>query len=177
MAEELTVARPYAEAAFDLARETGALDKWAQMLAFTAKVMEDPQMAAVVANPKFTDTQVEALFLGVCEGKLDDAGQNFVRVLQRNGRLPLLPAIRSLFDELKADQEGKVEARVTSAFPLTDAQLKELVAALEAKFKRKVQPIVVEDRELIGGVKVEVGDVVIDASVRAQLQKMAVALT
>ncbi len=176
MAEPSTVARPYAEAAFKLADEAGALAKWSEMLGALAQVGQDQRVRAAVADPNLSDAQVAGLFISVLAGKLTGDAENFVRVLAENNRLVLLPQIRVQFEALKDQREGVVEAEVSSAFELSDAQLHDLVQRLEKKTGRKVRAQVSVDRELIGGVKIVLGDKVIDGSARAQLGALEAAL-
>jgi len=175
MAENITLARPYADAAFQLARTTGALGPWQQALDRMAAVAADVQMVECIDNPRLQSSQVAQLFLDVV-GSVSAEQQNFVRLLVDNERLQVLPEIRDLYVELKNGQEGVQEADIASAFPLDDATLKNLVAELEARFKCKIQATVSLDPELIGGVRIAVGDQVIDASVRGKLAAMATAL-
>ncbi|OGI70135.1 MAG: ATP synthase F1 subunit delta [Candidatus Muproteobacteria bacterium RBG_16_60_9] len=175
MAENLTLARPYAEAAFELARAGGSLEPWEQALARMAQVANDPQMQQCIGNPKFSAEQLAQLFIDV-SGKLADQAKNFVHVLVDNERLPVLPQIHELFVRLKNAHDGVKQAQVTSAFPLEDTALKKLIAELEPRFKCKLEATVSVDPELIGGVRVAVGDEVIDASVRGKLATMAAAL-
>jgi len=177
MAETVTIARPYAEAAFRLAREQDALDRWSQMLHFLEIVVQDEDIARGIVDPNLTGRQLESLVLGVCGEQLDGAGRNFVQVLVDNDRLGVVPAIRALFEDLKREQEGVLEAQITSAFALDDEQQSRLVRRLEAKYQRKVSAQVSVDPQLIGGVRIVVGDKVLDASVRGKLDAMAVALT
>lgn len=175
MAENITLARPYADAAFQLARATNALGPWQQALDRMAAVAADAQMVDCISNPRLLPAQVSQLFLDVV-GSVSAEQQNFVRLLVDNDRLQVLPEIRDLYVELKNGQEGVQEADIASAFPLDDATLKNLVAELEARFKCKIQATVSLDPELIGGVRIAVGDQVIDASVRGKLAAMATAL-
>ena len=175
MAENITLARPYADAAFQLARTTGALGPWQQALDRMAAVAADAQMVECIDNPRLQSSQVAQLFLDVV-GTVSAEQQNFVRLLVDNERLQVLPEIRDLYVELKNGQEGVKEADIASAFPLDDATLKNLVAELETRFKCKIQATVSLDPELIGGVRIAVGDQVIDASVRGKLAAMATAL-
>ena len=177
MAETVTIARPYAEAAFRLARERGDLDRWSQMLHLLDLVVQDEHIARGIGDPNFTNRQLEKLVLGVCGEQLDGAGRNFVQVLVDNDRLGVVPAIRVLFEDLKREQKGILEAQITSAFALDDEQQSRLVRRLEAKYQRKVSAQVSVDPQLIGGVKIVVGDKVLDATVRGKLDAMAVALT
>jgi F-type H+-transporting ATPase subunit delta len=176
MAENVTIARPYADAAFKLASGAGALGPWSEALEKLAVIAADPTMRACINDPKLSPDQVYALIVGVGGDSLSTDQQNFVRVLVANERLEVLPEIRDLFVDLKNEHEGVREAQIASAFPLDEATLKTLVADLEAKFKAKLDVTVSIDPELIGGVRITVGDEVIDASVRGKLANMAVAL-
>jgi F-type H+-transporting ATPase subunit delta len=177
MAEPVTVARPYAEAAFKLALEGGHLAQWSDMLALVEAVVRDEQVASRIGDPNVDEHALESFILGTLGDRLDGQGRNFVQVLVANGRLTLVPQIRALFDELKRSHEGVLEATVISALPVTDEQVKPLLAALETKFGRKVTAQVEVDPELIGGARIVVGDKVIDATVRGRLDAMAAALT
>jgi len=182
MAENVTIARPYAEAVFQLARGTtegagaNALASWQKALERMAAIAVDAQMAECITNPRLQPAEVTRLFLDVAGAGLSADQQNFVHVLVDNERLQVLPEISELFVDLKNMQEGVQEAAISSAFPLDDAMLRNLVAELEARFKCKIRPTVSLDHELIGGVKIAIGDQVIDASVRGKLAAMATAL-
>jgi len=176
MAELTTIARPYAEAAFRTARDDNALPAWSQMLRFASGVIANPRVAAALDNPKLTAGDKTSLVLSICGDKLDHLGRNFVKLLVEADRVALLPQISELFETLKNDTDGVAKARIDSAFPLTDAQLAELTAALEKHFARRIEATVNIDPALIGGARITVGDTVIDASVQAQLQAMATRL-
>lgn len=176
MAENVTIARPYAEAIFALADAGGALGRWSQTLAVMAAVAANPELRAASGNPNLSADQVYGLFAGAC-GDLASEAQNLVRILIENGRLATLPEILEVYEELKNAREGVVEALITSAYPLDSGQLSALVADLGQRFKRKIKPQVIVDATLIGGVRMQVGDEVIDGSVRGKLAAMAVALT
>jgi F-type H+-transporting ATPase subunit delta len=175
VAEELTLARPYAEAAFELARDDKQLDAWEQVLARLALVAEDPAARDAIGNPRIGPDQLAQLFIDVAGG-LNDAQKNFVHTLVDNERLTVLPEIHQLYRRLKQRHEGVRQAHITSAFPLDDRTLKQLVAELEPRFKCKLETTVSVDPELIGGVRIAVGDEVIDASVRGKLAAMTTAL-
>ncbi|CAM5295658.1 MULTISPECIES: F0F1 ATP synthase subunit delta [unclassified Thauera] len=175
MAENVTIARPYADAAFELARGAGALGPWSEALDRLASVAADPDMQACIKNPNLSAAQLDKLMQEVT-GELTAEQQNFVRVLIDNERLLVLPEIRDLFVALKNEHEGVLEAEIASAFPLDDAALAALKADLEARFKAAINVTVSLDPELIGGVRIAVGDEVIDASVRGKLANMAAAL-
>jgi F-type H+-transporting ATPase subunit delta len=176
MAEPSTIARPYAEAAFRLADEGGALAKWSEMLAALALVAHDGRVRAAVADPDLSDAKAAGLFISILSGKLSGDVENFVCVLAENGRLDLLPEIRSQFEALKNEREGVLEAEVHSAFELSDTQVADLVQRLEKKTQRKVRIKVQIDKDLIAGVRVVLGDKVIDGSARAQLGALETAL-
>ncbi len=176
MAEIATLARPYAEAVFGLADKAGALPAWSKTLARMAQVAAHPEVRACIGNPNLSADRLYGLFVSLCGDALPLEVQNFVRVLIANDRLALLPEIEVLYEELKNEREGVVEAQIQTAFPLDDAHLAGLIADLERRFKRKVQPQVTLDKELIGGVRIVIGDEVIDGSVRGKLEGMAAAL-
>jgi F-type H+-transporting ATPase subunit delta len=175
MAENVTVARPYAEAAFELAKSGGALAAWKSALERMAAAAADAQMVECIADPRVSPAALAELFLGVA-GDLSAEQRNFASVLVDNRRLEVLPEISALFAELKNAQEGTRETIVSSAFALDDGQVKNLVADLERKFGCKVKASVELAPELIGGVRIALGDQVIDASVRGKLNAMAVSL-
>jgi F-type H+-transporting ATPase subunit delta len=176
MAEPSTVARPYAEAAFRLADGAGALARWSEMLGALALVAADARVRAAVADPKLSDAQAAGVFIGILAGKLSGEAENLLRVLAQNGRLELLPEIRAQFEALKNEREGVLEAEVHSAFELSAAQLADLVQRLEKKTGRRVKAKVEVQKDLIAGVKVVLGDKVIDGSARAQLGALETAL-
>jgi F-type H+-transporting ATPase subunit delta len=174
--ERATLARPYAEAIAKLAGESGSWGLWSEQLALLAMVTSDMQLRDLAANPAASSSRVAEVVLAVCGDNLGTEGGNLARLLTENKRLALLPEIVSLFEALKSEREGELAAHVTSAFALADAQLAGLVAKLEAKFGRKVTATQSVDSELIGGVVIQVGDEVMDASVRGGLEALAVTL-
>lgn len=180
MAENVTLARPYAEAAFQLAKGDNALPVWSAALARLAAVTSNPEMDACIGNPLFSREQLARLFLDVAgadqKAAMSAQQQDFVRVLADNDRLTVLPEIAELFEELKAGHEGVKHADITSAFALDAAALQKLMTDLERRFGGKVDATVSVDPDLIGGVRIAVGDEVIDASVRGKLAAMATAL-
>jgi F-type H+-transporting ATPase subunit delta len=175
MAESVTIARPYAEAAYRVAQETGAQGTWSQRLQKLALIAQDGDMASVMGNPQLSTEQVANLVVSLCEDN-DPVLGNFVRTLAENRRLKLLPEISRLFELAKGQEEGVKEAVVHSAFPIDDTQVAALLQQLEARFGTRLNARVVVDPSLIGGVSVTVGDQVLDASVRGKLDAMAVAL-
>jgi len=176
MAEPSTIARPYAEAAFKLADGQGKLAVWSASLANLAAVAGDVRVRAAIGDPNLPAAKVAGIFIAILAGKLSGEAENFVRVLAENGRLEMLAEIRSQFEALKNECEGVVEGQVQTAFELDAAQLADLVTRLEKRTGRKVRAKVSVDRNLIGGVKVLIGDKVIDGSARAQLSALESAL-
>jgi F-type H+-transporting ATPase subunit delta len=177
MAELVTIARPYAEAAFSLAKERGELSNWSDALALMVAVFENAQMQAVIASPKVTAADVERVMLATCGERIDANARNFIQLLASNGRLTVLPQIQQLFEHRKAQDEGTIEAQISTAYALDDGQLQQIVTLLAKRFQKNISPAVDVDPELIGGIKVQVGDKVWDASVRGSLQQMAATLT
>jgi F-type H+-transporting ATPase subunit delta len=176
MAELATIARPYAEALFEVARN-GDLNQWAEQVDALAQVARNEELLQFADNPKVSPAQVFEVVTAAVKGGLSDGAKNFLRTVIDNGRLVALPEIAKQFHVLKNALSGVSDAKVYSAFPIDDAQLAELVAVLEKRFGRKLQASVEIDPELIGGVRVVVGDEVLDTSVRARLERMKVALT
>ena len=176
MAEAATIARPYAEAVFGLAEKAGAFAPWLRMLAIMARVAAHPDMRSCISNPNLSAKALYDLFMELCKEDFPVDARNFVRVLIANDRLTLLPEIHRQFGELKNELEGVVEAEIRTAFPLDNAQVNGIVADISRRLKRRVQPHVTLDKELIGGVRITTGDEVIDCSVRGKLDEMAVAL-
>ena len=176
MAEPSTIARPYAEAAFRLANAQSKLAEWSVALANLAAVAADERVRRAVGDPNLSAPKVAGLILSILAGKLTGDAENFVRVLAENGRLGVVTEIRTHFEALKNEREGTVEAEVYSAFEMDQAQLADLVSRLEKHTGRKVKARVSVDKSLIGGVKVVIGDKVIDGSARAQLAALENAL-
>ncbi|MGH8638904.1 MAG: F0F1 ATP synthase subunit delta [Burkholderiales bacterium] len=176
MAEPSTIARPYAEAVFRLADSAGKLGAWSDMLANLSKVAADPAVAAALKDPNLSAPKAAGMLIGILSGQLSAEADNLVRVLADNRRLDVLPEIASQFEVLKNEREGVVEAEIVSALPLANGQLEALVSRLESRTGKRVKPRVSVDRDLISGVRVLIGDKVIDGSVRAQLHALAAAL-
>lgn len=176
MSELSTLARPYAEAVYRLAQSESDLAGWSSRVATLAAIVSDAQVAALIADPAVSSERVATLVVDVAGASLGERGANFVKVLADNDRLTLLPEISAQFETLKAEAEGVVEATITSAQELTQAQIDELVAGLKAKFNRSVNVEVAVDPELIGGAIIAIGDQVIDGSVKGRLQRMSFAL-
>ena len=173
MAELSTVARPYSEALFAVAKaDKGGLALWAEQLQRLANVAAQPDARVVMTDPRLSDTQRVSIFLSAVQPAVDKYFENFVALLTKNDRLLLLPQIAKQFEALKDTAEGVAQANITSAFPMSEDQISQLIALLEPKFGLKLKPHVTVDAALIGGVRVHVGDQVLDTSVQAQLVRM-----
>ena len=176
MAEIATIARPYAEAAFRLAEASDSgLTQWSAALGRLAQVADATEVKHLIGNPRVSTKQLTELLVSRA-GDANAQVQKFVSALVEGNRVPALPAISVQFEALKNAKEGRVDARIDSAFEIDAAQLAALVADLEQRFKRKIRPQVHIDKELIGGVRVTVGDEVIDGSVKGKLATMSAAL-
>ena len=173
MAEKQTLARPYAEAVFELARARNALKVWSEMLRLIAAIASDETMRRLADDPRVDRARFLELFLSVGGHNIDNQGANFIRLLIENRRPHLLPEILMQYEALKAEAETRVEASVTSAFPLETAQLQTLGAALRHKLGREVNLTAAVDKTLVGGVVIRAGDLVIDGSVRGRLADLA----
>jgi F-type H+-transporting ATPase subunit delta len=173
MTERTTLARPYAEAVFRLARERQALKAWSEMLQLAAAVAADPQVAALVDNPRVPRERFVEFFLDVSGKRLDKDAANLVRLLSENHRLVLLPEIAALYESLRARDENRVEAEVVSASAVSDTQLKDIAAALKKRLGRDIDLSTRIDPALIGGIVIRAGDLVIDGSVQGKLRALA----
>jgi F-type H+-transporting ATPase subunit delta len=176
MAELATLARPYAEALFQVASK-GDLKQAAAEAEALAAVAANPQLRVFADNPKATAAQVFDVMTSVLKTPLSDASKNLLRTVIDNNRLGVLPEIAAQFHALVNARSGVSDAVVYSAFAIEPAQLADVVASLEKRFKRKLNASVVIEPELIGGIRVVVGDEVLDSSVKARLEQMKVALT
>lgn len=171
MSHALTLARPYARAAFELAKGEQAAASWSARLAFAAAVAAQGEVQALLGSPKLQAADRIGLFLPPDESA-DSSFARFLSLLDDNRRLPLLGEIASLFEGLRADDERSLRVRVRSALPIDPAQQQQLVGALARRFDRAVTLDVALDPELIGGAIVEAGDVVIDGSLRGRLKRL-----
>jgi F-type H+-transporting ATPase subunit delta len=176
MAELSTLARPYARAAFEYARDKGSLSEWWAQLQTAAAVSQDETIAVLLGSPSYTTEQIAATVVEVCGDALLKDGRNFIEVLASNKRLPLMPEIFSLFEQYKANQEKTVNVNVVSAFELSGETEQSLAEVLRKKLEREVKVDSTVDKSLIGGVLIRAGDLVIDGSVRGRLNKLADAM-
>ena len=176
MAELTTVARPYAQAVFDRAQQTGRLADWSGMLQFAAAVAVDPAMRDAIEGARLTRTQLAQLFIEVAGDRLDDEGRNLVRLLAENRRMGLLVEIAAVYEVLRAEAESTVQAQMVSAFPLSDEQKERIAESLKQRLGRNVTLTAEVDESLIGGAIIHAGDLVIDGSVRGKLERLAGAM-
>ncbi|BDY07110.1 MULTISPECIES: F0F1 ATP synthase subunit delta [unclassified Ferrimonas] len=172
MSELTTVARPYAKAAFEFAAEHQAIDKWQGQLDFAAAVAQNDAIAELL-NGAIAVDQLAEIFIKVCDENLDEFGQNLVKVMAENGRLAVLPQVATLFKQMADEQASLVEADVVSATELSDEQKQKIAESLEKRLERKVKLNCTVDPQLIAGVVINAGDLVIDGSVRGKLNRMA----
>jgi F-type H+-transporting ATPase subunit delta len=177
MAESITIARPYAKAAFQAAKDKDALTVWSDMLAYSSAVAMDENMSVVLDHPALTSEQKAQLFTDSCGDKLNDEGKNFITVLAENDRLELLSDIAQLFEGFKAQLEMSIDVDVESAFELGGEQQDKLAQVLSKKLDRKVVVSSTVNESLIGGVIIRTNDLVIDASVRGKIAKLAEAVS
>ena len=177
MAGEITtIARPYAEAVFERAQATGLVDAWSQALGLLSAIAADPQMAAQIANPNVPRERTRDMILEVCGSDLSQEAANLVRLLADNGRLAVIPEIAALFEARRVANEGVRHVVVRSAFPVDADQERELAESLARRLGAQIELTVEEDPDLIGGVEIRTGDLVIDDSVRGKLKQLAHAL-
>ncbi|MFA5370424.1 MAG: F0F1 ATP synthase subunit delta [Sideroxydans sp.] len=176
MSEAITIARPYAQAAFEEAQKLDALKGWSEMLQSLAEVAEHPEMRAVMTNPSIPKQQIEGLMDALLGAEAGAKQKNFVRILAEKQRLLVLPEIAALFEDLKADAEKTVNVVVDSAFELTAAQQDKIVSSLKKRLAREIKLTSNIKKDLLGGVVIRAGDKVIDGSALTRLAEMANAL-
>ncbi len=175
MSEMITVARPYAKAAFEFAVDSQDLDGWHEMLVFAAEVAKNDDMKAFLSGSVSADKMAE-VFISVCGEQLNDLGQNLVKVMAENGRLPVLPAVVDLFAEMHANHIKEISVDVISAIKLSDEKIDKLSAALDKRLERKVKLNCSVDATLVGGLVIKAGDIVIDSTIRGKLNRLTDAL-
>jgi F-type H+-transporting ATPase subunit delta len=175
MSELTTIARPYAQAAFDYAVENNAIAEWQDMLLFAAEVANNETIKGLLSGSVAAEKLAE-IFNGVCGEQLNQQGQNLIKVLAENKRLQVIPDIAVLFTEMKAAYEKEIDVDVTSAAVLDEKQQADISASLEKRLARKVKLNCSVDPELIGGVLIKAGDTVIDGSLRSKLNRLVDAL-
>ncbi len=177
MAERATIARPYAKAAFEAAREARAFAPWSSGLAVAAEIVVDPRVTALIKNPELLTPDVADFVIGVAGDKLDARMQNFVRVLAENHRLLLLPEILAHYEVMRADVENTVDVEVISAVKLDASHAEKLATALATRLKRRVNMRNTVDASILGGAVIHAGDLVIDGSLKGRLARLRTELT
>ncbi|MDH3646509.1 MAG: F0F1 ATP synthase subunit delta [Gammaproteobacteria bacterium] len=173
MADQSTIARPYAKAVFELAQEQNKLEQWGKLLQSMSSAVDDPAVMALLYDPRVSGAQVGQILVDALGDRLDAQGRNFVRLLAHNGRVGVLPDISAGFDKLHAEAERTVDVSVTSAAPLSEQHKIELAASLQQRLGRDVRLHCEINESLIGGAVVRAGDLVIDSSLRGRLQQLA----
>jgi F-type H+-transporting ATPase subunit delta len=176
VAEVSTIARPYASAIFKIAKDNKELANWSDFLSLLSAVISDETMGAYLQDAKVFDTDREKILTDLTKNQLVKHGENLIKLLIENKRLMVLPAIASHFEELKSFEEGAIEAQIIVAEKPDAKIINNLVSSLEKKFNKKIESNVVVDKSIIGGTKIIVGDSVIDASVKGQLNSLAYTL-
>ena len=176
MSEANTIARPYAQAAFDFAKQKGELKSWSELLTLAAEVVADEQVAELVDNPELSVDQLDNLMQALVGDAANQFGHNFLRLLIEERRLPVLPEIAEQFERLRAEEEKSIDVEVRSAVALDEAYQQKIAAALKARFGRDVKLHCEVDDALVGGAVIRAGDQVIDGSVRTRLAEMSSAL-
>ncbi|MCM2972726.1 MULTISPECIES: F0F1 ATP synthase subunit delta [Larsenimonas] len=173
MADTSQLARPYAKAAFDLARESASLDQWSAMLTTVASVTLEDKIHEILHDPRKSREEKAELLIDVCGNDLEERARNFIHVLAQQGRLALLPEIAELFEHERAEYEQRIDVVIISAYPLDDEQKNTLASALKKRLNREISITTQVDKSLLGGVVIHAGDTVIDGSVRGRLAKLA----
>jgi len=176
MSDLTGIARPYARAVYELAKEKDSFDKWTDMMLFLSTVVQDEAMIDVLDSPKLTDEQKAELLLAISKGQVDDQGKNLINVLSENDRLSLIPEICTLYEVYRDEDKGVVEAEVVSAQTLSKDDEKKLAAALTKRLGCEVKIVSKVDETLLGGAIIHAGDLVIDGSIQGRLSKLASSL-
>lgn len=176
MAELSTLARPYAKAVFELAREGNAFAAWSKQLAALAEAIRQPQIAAVLGHPALTRGALAELVAAAAGTALDAQGQGLVRLLADNGKLAALSELVAQFERLRAEHEARVAVEITSAAPVAEAQKQALAQAVTKRLQREVEITWSTDEALIAGALIRAGDLVIDGSARGDLERLATQL-
>lgn len=177
MSEAITVARPYALAAFDEARKNNDLKNWSDVLLTAVAAVENAQVRALITSPRVPRQQLQELMLALCGGeKLSKPVRNFIKLLAEAQRLIVLPEIAAIFEVMRAEAEKSVDVVVTSAFDLNDAQKQKITAAMKKRLGREIRLSCETDNKLLGGIVIRAGDKVIDGSARTHLTELANAL-
>jgi F-type H+-transporting ATPase subunit delta len=173
MAELSTLARPYAEAVFKRAKQSGNIEQWSSDVAFIATLAQDSSVIALLNNPRTSKSQLTELLLDVSQEQVGDEAKNLLKLLIENRRLALAPKIAELYAERVAEDQGYVNVRLFSAYALSKAEQSKYSAMLEKQLQKKVNAEVIIDKSLIGGILAKAGDKVLDGSIRGQIHQLA----
>lgn len=176
MSDLSTAARPYAKAVYELANENNDTAKWSDTLAFLSVVCEDDQVQARIDDPKISWDKLSELLISICGDKIDDQGANLIKLMAESGRLSLMSEVTGIYEEFVASSKGMIDAKMVSAFEVTDAQKDAVIASLKKRFNKEVRLEVSVDADLIGGAVITAGDLVIDGSVKGRMTKMSTTL-
>jgi len=175
MADNITVARPYAKAAFDFAVEHNRVEAWQKILTLASHISQDDQIKSLLTSDMKPDS-IAKLFINICNDQLDEYQTNFIKVMAENKRLILMPEVLTLFIHYNLAKEAVADVDVISAAPLTDSQLNKIMAAVEQRLSRKVKLNCHIDKSIISGFIIRSGDMVIDSSIRGRLNRLSDAL-
>ncbi|HRJ51465.1 MAG TPA: F0F1 ATP synthase subunit delta [Candidatus Thiothrix moscowensis] len=176
MSELTTAARPYARAVFEMAQEAGKLPQWSAQLAAMSAVVAAEGSASLLAHPRMSKEQKADIFAEIAGDALDDQGRNLLKTLAENDRFALLPEMATIFEQLRAEAEGAIEAEIVSAQEMSDDQQQKIAAALQKRLGREIKLVTKVDPTLMGGAIVRAGDLVIDGSIHSRLKDMKAAL-
>lgn len=178
MAENATLARPYAEALFQLAKETNKLEVWSDNLTILTAIVEDSEMATVIANPRVEKSTLTSLLLEVCCNEQTGAeSKNLIKLLVDNRRVPVVPQIAQQYEQLKAQHQGYLKVEIASSYPLNPEQQQEIETVLQKRLGKAVDINITVDQSLLGGWLIRAGDEVIDLSVKGRLERLTTELS
>lgn len=172
MSIQITLARPYAKAIFNHAKSAKKVQQWSQWLEYLQVLITDSEMDAFIKSPKSSKRKVADLLVDIASGSIDDEAKNLIELLAMNKRLAIVPDIRALFEEYRADDEGSVNVQVTVAYPLEDNERNTIISALQTALDKKIQIEATVDPSIIGGIVVRAGDHTIDGSVLGNLKRL-----
>ncbi|OQW91915.1 MAG: hypothetical protein BWK79_15805 [Beggiatoa sp. IS2] len=173
MAELATLARPYAKAVFDTAKETEDFALWSETLNFLTAMLENQQVVSIIAHPRIDKSTVRRILLDICESQMTETGVSLIKILMDNDKLSIIPHIALQYERLRSEYQGYVEVEIASAYPVTPMQQQQAEAALQRRLGKGIVLKVTIDNTLIGGWLVRIGDQVIDLSIRGRLQQLA----
>lgn len=176
MSDLSTAARPYAKAVYELASENNDTGKWSESLAYLSVVCNDEQVKTRLDDPTISREKIADLLISICGDKVDAQGGNLIKLMSESGRLSLMSEVTEIYEELVASSKGMIDAKMVSAFEVTDAQKESVIASLKKRFNKEVRLEVSVDADLIGGAVITAGDLVIDGSVKGRMAKMSTTL-